>query len=53
MYCIMPPVPGTSGGARAAETLESFFVAEDDSMTVVLGTGVMRGQEVRKKKGNN
>ena len=37
----MPPVPGTSGGTRVAETLASFFVAEDDSMTVVPGTSGM------------
>ena len=34
----MTVVPGTSGGARAAEPLASFFVAEDDSLTVVPGT---------------
>ena len=34
----MTVVPGTSGGTRAAELLASFFVAEDDSMTVVPGT---------------
>lgn len=37
----MTTVPGTSGGARAAEPIASFFVAEEDSMTVVPGTSGM------------
>ena len=43
----MTPVPGTSGGTRAAELLASFFVAEDDSMTVVPGTSGTSGMGVR------